>query len=568
MMLCDGNRGWLLIVALIFGIVLPVCASAQQEPAGARGAVSLAPKPSDLKPFSKQYALIVGIDKYEQSKGWRPLKKAVEDAKAVAAEFERRGFEVITIFDKEATKARIVDALERLLAKAGNDADARVFIWFAGHGHTKDGREYILPVDAEADNAAMFLPKAIRLSYLTGLFREFRSRHLLAVFDSCFSGSVHFVGKRSATPPAPADIKTAMNNQAHQLISSGVAGQEVRDDGKFRELFLAAIRGERPEADRFSDGFITSQELAGFLKRKISIHSREQQTPHFTNLPIADRLGSFVFRTGKGVDPGKRVALVVGNSKYSKLDVLANPKSDAAAVATLLQQQGFRLVTCGSSSPKAGAAVVPGCFDLDRRSFEDALEHFGEAAEGSDLALFFYAGHGFQTSHRARGIPGNMLAPVDMSFDCKRGTARRKVPLEEVVIRMEAAKEAVVILDASRNVRCTGSRGIPLTSFGSFGGFHRSGSLVLISSTLPGEIALDGQPGKHSPFAAELIRWFKAAPTTDFSSLLSEVASSVHNRSRKVGFRQSPQLLSFGGLVRSCVAGINCSSGRRQLQGR
>ena len=58
----------------------------------------------------------------------------------------------------------------------------------------------------------------------------------------------------------------------------------------------------------------------------------------------------------------------------------------------------------------------------------DALEGLRAKADGAELALVFYAGHGME------GADGNVLAPVDMEVDCTaRSKVRRGVPLAGAV---------------------------------------------------------------------------------------------------------------------------------------
>ena len=51
-----------------------------------------APLSETVRLYSKTYALVIGIDNY--TGGWPRLSNAVKDARLVAAELERKGFEV------------------------------------------------------------------------------------------------------------------------------------------------------------------------------------------------------------------------------------------------------------------------------------------------------------------------------------------------------------------------------------------------------------------------------------------------------------------------------------------
>src|SRR5580698_10438174 len=88
----------------------------------------------------------------------------------------------------------------------------------------------------------------------------------------------------------------------------------------------------------------------------------------------------------------KRVAFVVGNGAYKNVAQLPNPPIDAKAMAATLRNVGFD--------------VVEGT-NLTRDKMTEKLLDFGKKAEGSDVALFFYAGHGIAINGT------NYLLPVD-----------------------------------------------------------------------------------------------------------------------------------------------------------
>src|SRR4051812_16807127 len=89
-----------------------------------------------------------------------------------------------------------------------------------------------------------------------------------------------------------------------------------------------------------------------------------------------------VIFTTKPAEAERRVALVIGNSAYQYVSRLDNPNNDARIVAETLQAVGFSLV--------GGAALL----DLDKTTFDGAVQAFGNQISGADVALFYYAGHG------------------------------------------------------------------------------------------------------------------------------------------------------------------------------
>jgi len=128
----------------------------------------------------------------------------------------------------------------------------------------------------------------------------------------------------------------------------------------------------------------------------------------------------------------KRVAFVVGNGAYKNVAPLPNPPMDAKTMASTLRNVGFD--------------VVEG-YDLIRDKMTEKLLEFGHKAEGADIAVFYYAGHGIAMGGT------NYLLPVDADLkseaDVKLGaTINVDVTLDQT---MQDAKVKLVFLDACRD---------------------------------------------------------------------------------------------------------------------
>src|SRR5215469_4168073 len=77
----------------------------------------------------------------------------------------------------------------------------------------------------------------------------------------------------------------------------------------------------------------------------------------------------------------KRVALLVGNNAYQNVPVLRTAVNDAHALAEVLRKLNFSVVIAENQS---------------RRAMSEQLLAFDKAIEPGDMALFFFAGHGFE----------------------------------------------------------------------------------------------------------------------------------------------------------------------------
>lgn len=208
----------------------------------------------------------------------------------------------------------------------------------------------------------------------------------------------------------------------------------------------------------------------------------------------------------------KRVALVIGNSKYAEVTPLANPANDANDIANALKSSGFD--------------VIVG-LDVDKRAFDTKVRNFAELLEGSDVAVFFYAGHGLQVAGR------NYLIPVDARLGNERDLDFDAVSLDLVLKQMELGrgdKTNIVFLDACRDNPFAGnlarSMGTRSASLGKGLAQVDTGVGTFIAySTQPGNVALDGK-GRNSPFTAALAKHVRESDR-DLTGVMIEVRKDV-----------------------------------------
>lgn len=238
--------------------------------------------------YTKSYALVIGIDNYHS--GWPRLSNAISDAESIANALETKGFDVTLLTDLDGND--LDTAFEDFFIDKGDDPEARLFVWYAGHGHTVNGEGYLIPADGVLEtDAKNFKRKSLSLRRFGEFVRLAESKHVYTVFDSCFAGTIFNVA-RSAPPPS---ITRITSEPARQFLSSGDAGQTVSDDGTFAKLFVEALAGKR-RSDLNNDGYITANEMGSFLTNRISNYTNNKQIPRHGKLndPDYDR-GDFVF---------------------------------------------------------------------------------------------------------------------------------------------------------------------------------------------------------------------------------------------------------------------------------
>src|ERR1700753_4185707 len=213
----------------------------------------------------------------------------------------------------------------------------------------------------------------------------------------------------------------------------------------------------------------------------------------------------------------KRVAFVVGNGAYKNVAQLPNPPIDAKAMAAVLRNVGFD--------------VVEGT-NLTRDSMTEKLLDFGKKAQGADVAVFYYAGHGIAVSGT------NYLLPVDADIksemDVKLGAAINiDLTLDQT---MGDAKVKLVFLDACRDnpfaakIKSTATRCVAVQQ-----GLAemKSGEGTLIAfATGPGQTALDGEARTNSPFTRALLANI-ASPGIEIQQAMTKVRAQVNEETSK-----------------------------------
>ncbi len=215
----------------------------------------------------------------------------------------------------------------------------------------------------------------------------------------------------------------------------------------------------------------------------------------------------------------KRVALVIGNSAYQSVDKLANPTNDAAAIAESLKRIGFSSIVYKT--------------DLDYRDFRRALSQFSRLADGADIALIYYAGHGIEVDKR------NYLLPVDARLQSARDVELEALSLDVVMTTLEGAtKLRLVVLDSCRDnpfrARMSDRAGTRSVGRGLARVEAPSNTLVAYAAR-EGTTADDGT-GDHSPYTEALLSHLES-PGLEINFLFRRVRDSVL---AATGGRQEP----------------------------
>jgi hypothetical protein len=251
------------------------------------------PKDLYLPRYANSWGLLIGINEYAHCS---PLGYACNDAQAVAsALIGRFGFlaeNLEILLNEQATKKAILKALLRHVHVDVANGDDRGLIFFAGHGHTAQGRRgevgYLVPADGDCDD----LSTLMRWDELTRNAELLPAKHVLFIMDACYGG---LALARHLHPGSRRFLKDMLCRYSRQVLTAGKADEQVADgDGPragnslFTGHFLDALAG----AAASKDGYVTANGVMAYVYDRVAKDQRSHQTPHYG---FIDGDGDFIF---------------------------------------------------------------------------------------------------------------------------------------------------------------------------------------------------------------------------------------------------------------------------------
>jgi len=220
-----------------------------------------------------------------------------------------------------------------------------------------------------------------------------------------------------------------------------------------------------------------------------------------------------------------RLALVIGNGDYQALKTLKNPIRDAQAVAEQLEVLGFEL---------SGGKVFE---NLDEAQFLEVVKVFKRQAEGREVALMFYSGHGVQLASSPYLLPVDVPNNIDL-------TARRGINLNDLLKDLDGKAElTVTIFDACREIPELveeAKKGGFADTVRALGRIENVGRNQIIAyASAANQFALDGD-GTHSPYVSTLLKYLPQ-PGWEIGDLFRQVAFELGQHAT-----QQPEVLVQG----------------------
>ena len=204
-----------------------------------------------------------------------------------------------------------------------------------------------------------------------------------------------------------------------------------------------------------------------------------------------------------------RVALLIGNNQYASTP-LRNAANDARDLGEALKELGFQVIVRENAS---------------RKDMIEAIREFGQAVDGANTALFFYAGHAMQFKDR------NYLIPIDAAMGSEEDVTFFSVEIGQIFDRMDRARTRFnfIILDACRDNPFAAS--FKVSSAGLAQMSAPSGTLIAYA-TAPGSVAADGY-GRNGIYTKHILQNIKL-PDLPVEIMFKRVREGVERETRKL----------------------------------
>lgn len=202
----------------------------------------LAATPTPALAIEKRVALVIGNNDYQHVE---KLRKAVNDAHAVARELEKIGFEVISVTN--ANRRTMNSSINNLVEKVSGGGVAVFF--FAGHGLQIQNQNFLVPVDMDIPTSTHDVgDQTISLQGVQDKLADAKAKFALLVIDACRDNPLPMHATRSmrltrglAPPVAPNGQIVLFSAGAHQQAMDALSDQDNNPNGLFTREFLPMI---------------------------------------------------------------------------------------------------------------------------------------------------------------------------------------------------------------------------------------------------------------------------------------------------------------------------------------
>ncbi len=274
----------------------------------------------ELRRNGTLYLLAIGVNAYANSQ--YNLKYAVADANEFAAELRRqqqrmKGYdrvEIISLKDREATKANISTQLARLAALA--QPEDAVVVYFAGHGTAQQNQFFLIPHDLgyrgdrnalTKDGLQSIISHSISDRDLEQAFTLIDAGQLLLVIDACNSGQALEAEEKRRGPMNSKGLAQLAYEKGMYILTAAQSYQAAMEASRLGHGYLTYALVEeglrKGAADKDpKDGNVAVREWLDYATDRVP----QMQEENLQGRIVKQEDVSFVEGEEKIADPKKR----------------------------------------------------------------------------------------------------------------------------------------------------------------------------------------------------------------------------------------------------------------------
>ena len=278
--------------------------------------------------YTESHALLIGEARYTT---FDPLPGVRTEVGRLADVLHLHHFKVEVHFDL--TAAQMTQVVDEFMRKRATVKDARILVYVSGHGvsyPTVRRFGYLVPVDAPAESSGrqMMSASSMPMQIFAAWAQIPEARHMLFVFDACFSGS--FFGRPDGpAPPLPFGSPSTQLGSAtsrpstpisdelpssrgievsdyvfgdyprslgRQFLTAGGASETVPTSSVFTDLFIRILQGPlTAKVNSNFDNWTTGRELGNWIESKARDY---YEHPAAAPGPIFGSLNDSLFASG------------------------------------------------------------------------------------------------------------------------------------------------------------------------------------------------------------------------------------------------------------------------------
>lgn len=233
----------------------------------------------------RRWAVLVGINEYEDSANYGPLQVCVSDAEAIQKKLVAGGFEQQATFPLTGTGGDGRPSRENMLATLKSVADATdqddlLLFYYSGHGDVQGNESYLV---AQNGRAIALEDTAVPLTRVKEILEQAPARAKVIILDACHSGAN--IGGKGPKRMSREFIQHVFEQAEGLAILASCKyhqlSYEWRDQGcsVFTNFLLEALDGL---ADQDKKGFVTVQDVNRYIVNGVKLWAAQHkvvQTP-------------------------------------------------------------------------------------------------------------------------------------------------------------------------------------------------------------------------------------------------------------------------------------------------